>query len=436
MTIEVTRLGNGLWVASDVMAGVETASVGVWVKAGSRSEREGEHGIAHLLEHMAFKGTYRRSARDIAVAIEAVGGDLNAATSLETTSYNARVLRADIPLAVGLLAEILQESAFDPDELRREQNVIVQEIGATLDTPDDLVFDLFQEAAYPGQPIGRPILGTADSVTGFSRGDILAYLERNYRAPAMVLAAAGAVDHADLVALAERHFGDLSRAPAETVPPARYVGTEMRVERDLEQINLVIGLEGVPWGDDRFEVAQVLAGLLGGGMSSRLFQEVREARGLCYAIQAFHWGFEDSGILGVSAATGEDEVNELVSVTLDELARVQLDADDVEVARVKAGLRAGLLMGLESSASRAERLARHLLSFGRIIPVDEVTARIEAVDAAKVRAMAGECVASASPTLAAIGPATPLQGIGLIADRLKSGPAGSRPRNAASPWRS
>jgi predicted Zn-dependent peptidase len=434
MTIEVTRLPSGLRVATDRMSHVETASVGVWIKAGSRSEAEDEHGIAHLLEHMAFKGTRQRSAKDIAVSIEAVGGDLNAATSLETTTYHARVLKGDVGLAVEILADILQDSVFDRQELRREQNVIVQEIGAALDTPEDLVFDLFQQAAFPGQPIGRPILGTVESVTSFERGNLVRYLDRHYRAPAMVLAAAGAVDHAALAETADRLFRLLPNSFSERPLPARYVGGEQRIERDLEQVNLVVGLQGVPWGSENFEAAQVLANLLGGGMSSRLFQEAREKRGLCYAIQAFHWGFEDIGLLGVSAATGQNELKELLSVTAQEVTRVEHDAEDEEVERVKTQLKASLLMGLESSMARAERLARQLLAFGRVIPIDEIVGRIEAVDAAGVRALARVILSSSKPTLAAVGPLGRLEQFDRIAAELGTRSTSEQAIGAISAW--
>src|SRR5215813_4485254 len=224
MSVEVTRLPTGLVVVTDAMSHLETASLGVWVGSGSRDERPDEHGISHLLEHMAFKGTSRRSARQIAEEIEAVGGDLNAATSVETTAYYARVLKADVPLAIDVLSDILSDPAFDPGELAREQNVIVQEIGAAEDTPDELVFDHLQAVAFPGQPVGRSILGTAQTVRSFDAAGLRAYLARNYRAPDMVVAAAGAVDHAAVVADVERRFAPFAGPAAPAPQPARFVG--------------------------------------------------------------------------------------------------------------------------------------------------------------------------------------------------------------------
>src|SRR4051794_3689779 len=238
MSVEFTRLPSGLVIVTDRMAHLETASLGVWVSAGSRDERADEHGISHLLEHMAFKGTSRRTARQIAEEIEAVGGDLNAATSIETTAYYARVLRADVPLALDVLSDILANPSFDREELRREQNVIVQEIGAAEDTPDDLIWDRLQETAFTGQPIGRSILGTPATVRSFDRTRLAGYLARNYRGPEMVIAAAGAVEHHAVVAEVERLFARFTGPRAPTPEPARLVGGSRIERRDLEQVHI------------------------------------------------------------------------------------------------------------------------------------------------------------------------------------------------------
>ena len=242
MSVEVTRLPSGLAVVTDAMPHLETASLGVWVGSGSRDELSDEHGISHLLEHMAFKGTTRRDARAIAEEIEAVGGDLNAATSVETTAYYARVLRADVPLAIDVLSDILSDPSFDPAELAREQNVIVQEIGATEDAPDDLVFDRLQETAFPGQPVGRSILGTPETVRSFKPDSLRAYLARNYRAPDMVVAATGAVEHRAVVEEVQRRFAKFT-GPAAPVPVPATFGGGSRVEaRDLEQVHIAMAL--------------------------------------------------------------------------------------------------------------------------------------------------------------------------------------------------
>ncbi len=423
MSVETTRLDNGLLVATEAMPHIESAAIGVWVGAGSRSERDGEHGISHLLEHMAFKGTKRRTARQIAEEIEAVGGELNAATSVENTYYYARVLGDDVALAADILGDILLESEFDPEELKREQHVIVQEIGAADDTPDDKVFDLFQGAAWPDQSIGKPILGTVETVRGFGAPALRAYLGTHYRAPQMVLSAAGALDHATVVALAEEKLAGLPTSGGPEDPPARYFGGEKREERDLQETQIVLGFEGRRYGSDDYYAAQLLASVLGGGMSSRLFQEIRESRGLCYSIYAFHWGFTDTGLMGVHVATGEGDVPELVDVLTAELAKAAAAITDAEVDRSRAQMRAGLLMSRESAASRASQMARQILVYGRPLTMQEILSRIDAVAATDVRRVAEEIIRGTPPTLAAIGPLDGLDRLSDIAGRLGTGVA-------------
>src|SRR6478736_5825017 len=278
MTVEVSRLPSGLTVITDSMPHLQTATMGVWVGSGSRDEKAEEHGISHLLEHMAFKGTKRRTARQIAEEIEAVGGDLNAATSSETTAYFASVLKTDMPLAFDVLSDILANPTFDPAELKREQSVIVQEIGASEDNPDDLVFDYLQSTAFPDQAIGRPILGTRETVSSFKEQNLRAYLARNYRGPDMVVAATGAVEHQAVVAEVERHFSRFN-GPAAPPPQSASFGGGVKLEaRDLEQVHIALALEGLSQRHDDLYSLQVFAIVLGGGMSSRLFQEVRERR--------------------------------------------------------------------------------------------------------------------------------------------------------------
>ncbi|MCX5579601.1 M16 family metallopeptidase [Kaistia terrae] len=420
MTVQVTKLKSGLTVATHDMNHLESAALGVWVGAGSRREETSEHGISHLLEHMAFKGTRKRSATDIAEEIEAVGGELNAATSVETTSYYARILKPDAELAVDILSDILCNSAFDADELKREQHVIVQEIGASLDTPEDRVFDFFVESAYPDQPIGRTILGTEETVRRTSSGDLSSYLDRHYHGPNMVLAAAGNVDHDALVKLAEDRFASLPSAELTHSETAHYRGGEMRETRDLMEAQILLGFEGVPYKSDDFHAVQILASMLGGGMSSRLFQEVREKRGLCYSVYAFHWSFADTGLFGIHAATGGEDIEELMPVLLGELERSSLDVTEAELSRSRAQMRASLLMSLESPAARAGQVARQLLLFGRPIPVEEIVARIDDVSVSRVRELAHRIFTGSSPTVAAIGPIDKLVNHGKIGERLGS----------------
>jgi len=420
LSVRTTILDNGMTVLTDDMPHLESASLGIWVKAGSRSETLAEHGISHVLEHMAFKGTPTRSAREIAEAIENVGGDLNAATSIEHTGYFARVLKEDVRLAGDILSDILQNSLFDRRELDREQQVIVQEIGAARDNPDDHVFDLFQSAAFPDQPIGRTILGTVDSVNGFDPDSIRAYMRRNYVGNHMVICAAGAIDHDQLVDIAGERFHDLRREGAPEPEQARYVGGEERLISDHEQAHIVLGFEGRAYNSDGFYAAQVLASVLGGGMSSRLFQEVREKRGLCYSVYAFHWAFADSGIFGVAASTGEEQVGQLIPVIVDELRRATESITDEEVVRVRNQIRAGLLMSLESPSSRAGQLARQQILWGRVIPLQETVERINRITADRVKQVASQIFSNPRISLAGVGPVEALPDPDSIVRQLKN----------------
>ncbi len=400
------------------MPHLETTSLGVWVGSGSRDERPDEHGISHLLEHMAFKGTSRRTARQIAEEIEAVGGDLNAATSAEMTAYYARVLKADVPLAIDVLSDILADPTFDATELRREQHVIVQEIGASEDTPDDIVFDHLQAMAFPRQPLGRSILGTPETVRSFDGMRLRSYLARHYKAPDMIVAAAGALDHGMIVTEVERRFASFG-GPAAPVPePARFGGGVHIEKRDLEQVHLTMALQGVSQTDPALYSLQVFTSALGGGMSSRLFQEVREKRGLCYSIYAFHLSYADTGMFSLYSGTAEADAPELMRVVVDQITAAAENLTEAEVARAKAQMKAGLLMALESSRSRAEQLARQMLAFGRPIPVPELVAKIEAVTVESARAAGGKMIRSSRPAVAVLGPGTGLEAAATIAANL------------------
>lgn len=417
MSARLTVLPSGLSVVTDAMPELGTAAVGVSFGAGARAEAENEHGLAHLLEHMAFKGTRRRSARAIAEEIEQVGGDLNAATGVEQTGYSARVLSADIGLALDILADIVVEPSFDPVELEREKNVIVQEIGAVEDTPDDLVFDWLQEAAFPGQALGRSILGTEASVGALDRASLSGFRERGYRTRDTVVVAAGAVDHDAVVEEAERRFAALPDGEGATASPAVYAGGDRREKRDLEQLHVTLAFEGRPFDAPDAYAAQVFTNLVGGGMSSRLFQEVREERGLAYSVHAFHWAYVDAGLFGCYAATGPKDAADILPVMLDVLMAAAADADEREVARAQAQMKAGLLMSLEQPAARADQHARHQLAHGRPLDVAEIIAKIDAVTVEGAR-RAGRAMLASQPTLAAIGPIRRLMTAERLAERL------------------
>lgn len=420
MSARVEKLASNLTVVTDRMDHLRTASLGIWIGAGSRNEEAHEHGIAHLLEHMAFKGTARRNARQIVEEIENAGGDLNASTGLENTGYYARVLGEDVPLALDILSDILTGSTFDAQELAREQGVILQEIGAANDTPDDIVFDLFQARAFPDQPIGRPILGTPESVRSFTPESLRAYLAKHYRAPRMIVSAVGAVDHAAIVAAVNERLAAVPVDPSMPAPPARYAGGREIGVRDLEQAHIVLGLQGCSYLDPRYFAMQVFTNLLGGGASSRLFQEVREKRGLCYTIYASHQPFSDTGIFSIYAGTDPNDARDLTSVVVEELTDAAETANETEIARVKALIKVGLLGMLESSSARADQLARQILAFGRPIPLDEIAARIDAVTIEDVRAAGHALVATGRPTFAGLGPASGLESAARIAENLES----------------
>jgi predicted Zn-dependent peptidase len=417
--LKITRLRNGLTVATEAMPGVATATLGVYVGAGSRHERADENGLSHLIEHMAFKGTETRSARRIAEDIENVGGEINAATSVESTSYTARVLGEDAGVALDVIGDILTRSTFEAGELAREKGVILQEYAAVEDTPDDVVYDAFTEAAFPDQPIGRPILGRPETIQSFDRAGIEAYIAREYTPDRMVLAAAGAVEHAAIVEAAERHFGDLAPSRAPAAVAGSYGGGERRLQRKLEQANLVIGLPGLSFRDDGYYALHIFAQVLGGGLTSRLWHEVRETRGLAYEIQAFHWPFSDCGLFGIGAGTSGTDLPELVDVTLAATVKAVDDLDTIEIARAKAQLKVALLSALETPGGRIERNARQLLAWGRVIPSAEVIAKVDAVTVEDVRA-AGRTLLTGAPTLAAIGPIRKLPSLDRITAQLRA----------------
>ena len=417
-TIRETTLASGLKVVTDPMDTVETASLGVWVDAGTRHEPAAVNGVSHLLEHMAFKGTGRRSAQDIAEEMDSCGGHLNAYTARDHTAYYAKVLKEDTGLALDIISDILQHSSLDSEELAREQAVVVQEINQAIDTPDDIIFDHFQETAYPDQPLGRAVLGTEDLVRSMDRLTVLDYMRGHYSAPRMVLSASGRIDHDALVEAAETAFADLPPPMATATQTALYRGGDFREDRDLEQVHVVVGFDGIAYDDPDYYTASVLSTLLGGGMSSRLFQEVREKRGLVYSIYSFASSYSDGGLFGVYAGTGEDEVAELIPVMCDEIVKVGGGVRDDEVQRARAQLKSSILMSLESTSSRCEQLARQVVIYGRPLPVAEVVAKVEAITAEDCARVARRLFAGI-PTIAAIGPLSKVEDYDRIAARLR-----------------
>lgn len=402
MTISISTLSNGMRVITDSNDRVDSAAIGVWVNVGSRYEDKSVNGIAHFLEHMAFKGTKTRSALQIAESIENVGGYLNACTSRETTAYYARVLKEDTDLAIEILADIIQNSVFDAQEMDRERDVILQEISQCNDTPDDIIFDHFQETAYKGQAIGRSILGPQETVRNLNREDLIKFISENYVASRMVLAATGNISHDAIVAMAEEKFKDLKRDNAVSFDKASYKGGEFSESRDLEQLHVLLGFEGVALDDPQYYTVSVLATLLGGGMSSRLFQEVREKRGLAYSIYAFKSCFSDSGMFGIYAGAAPDQAVELLDVISSEVRNVAQNLSEDMLKRAKAQLKASLLMSLENVSTRCEQLAQHMLFFGRPISRAEIIDRVEAVNLEAIAQVAHK-IFSSTPTIASLG---------------------------------
>ncbi|MBB5518669.1 M16 family metallopeptidase [Amphiplicatus metriothermophilus] len=402
---QVSVLSNGVRVAVDPMPELESAALGVWADAGAMDEAPEENGVAHLLEHMAFKGTTRRTARAIAEEIESVGGYLNAATSYQRTGYYARVLKNDVPLAFDILADILTDPLFDEGELAKEREVVAQEIGEAWDSPDDAVMDILQAEVYRGQPLGRPILGSLETVRSHDRARLRSFMDRLYGPENLVVAAAGAVDPDRFLALVERHFAEL-KAPAPRPARAKpaYTGGARRDARDIEQIHLAVAFPGVSVRHEDYFATRVFAEAFGGGMASRLFQVIREERGLAYSVYAYADCYDDTGVVGAYAGADPAQAETILKLMRGELEKAAESFSEAEAARARAMLKSTLLMGLESPMNRIEAAAAHLFAYGRIVPPDELRARIEATTAADMRRCAGRALEAGPPSLAAVGP--------------------------------
>jgi predicted Zn-dependent peptidase len=419
MTVELTKLDNGMVVVTDRLDHVQSVAMGTWVDVGARNETPDINGISHMLEHMAFKGTRKRSALQISEEIEAVGGQMNAYTSRENTAYYCKVLHEDQELAIDVIADILQNSTLDAKELERERQVILQEIGQANDTPDDIVFDYFQETALPDQALGRSILGSPENVASLSRDDLFDFMSRRYSPQRMVFAASGNVEHDHIVDLVNTKFDNLPKHEDHDMEALQYQGGQRIQNRELEQVHVIFGLPTVSYTDDAFYDIQVFNTLLGGGMSSRLFQEIREKRGLVYSVYSFTSHYVDGGLFSIYAGTGPDDLAELMPVMCDELVRATQDLTEEEVNRARAQLKASVVMGMESNSARCETLARQIQVFGHTQSIDEIIAKIEAVDLEKVR-KAGQSMLSGTPTLTALGPVRGMPDFDALKGRLSA----------------
>ena len=384
--MQLTILANGLKVASREMAGIETVAVGLYADTGSRHEARNLSGLAHLFEHMVFKGAGERSAREISEAIEDVGGDLNAATDREGTSFNASLLSEHLGLGVELIADMILRPHLTAADLEREKDVVAQELGEARDTPSDIIFDDLQAAAFVDQPLGRSVLGDEASISAVTVDDLKAWRETQYRAGSVSLVAAGKLSHGALVALAETHLGGLPAGVVEAPAPARFTGGDRVGRTGSDQAHLALGFAGPPQRDPDYFAARLFADAVGGGMSSRLFQQLREERGLAYSVYASLYPFSDIGLLSIYAATARDQSAASAQLIEDVLAAATRDVTQREVDRVRTQAKAGLLMSMESPWGQAHYVARQLAVYGRLVDPSEVIADLEAVTVDAVRA--------------------------------------------------
>lgn len=421
-SIRTTTLPNGLRIVTDTMSDAESVALGVWVGVGTRHEELHENGIAHMVEHMLFKGTAKRTAQQISEVIEDAGGHINAYTGREVTAYYIHILKEHAALALDVIADMLQNATFPVDELERERQVIIQEVNMYLDTPDDLVFDLAQEAAYPGQALGAPGLGKVDILNKIDRDALFNYIRARYAPERMVVSAAGAIEHDTFVQMVASVFTNLPATNDNghhlSYAPARYAPTPSLVEKDTEQTHLVLGFQGIKRGDPRIHAVKILSGILGGGTSSRLWQEIREKRGMVYSIYSFYDSYSDDGQFGVYAGSSPDNLPEMVPVMLDEIKKIQDSVTPQELARAKSQITASLRMGREKVMTRAEQQGRYMLGYGKPLDPQQLIREVEAVTAEDVKSVAQQIFAT--PLLvSAIGPLGSLMPVSGMADHLR-----------------
>lgn len=415
---KLTTLPNGLRIITDYVPSVESVAVGIWVGVGTRNENLNVNGVAHMVEHMLFKGTASRNTREIIEAIENVGGRMNAFTGREVTGYHVHLLKDDLPLAMDVLADMVQNSVMPEEELEQERGVILQEIGMCNDTPDDIIFDNYFETAYPSQSLGAPILGTSDIITGMTRDTLMAYVKSFYTPSRLVVCASGNLDHDAFVRQVESSFTALPTGENDNKTAAVYAGgVEHRTKRELEQSHLILGFQGLSYVDPDYYAVRVLAALFGGGMSSRLFQEVREKRGLVYSIYSFHSSYTDDGQFGIYAGTGADKLPALIPVICDEILKLSDTINEEELKRAKAQLRSSALMGRESMMRRADQNAKDMLLYGKLRTPDDIIESINAVDIPTLKSLSMK-IFSTSPTMAALGPLDQLESFEDVKKRL------------------
>ena len=404
MTINTHTFPNGFRIATESIPNFKTVALGIWIKVGGRHETKDQNGIAHFLEHMAFKGTNARTSLDIAEALENVGGYMNAYTSREITNYYCRIMSEDTPLALDVISDIVLNSTLAQDDLELERNVILQEIGQTNDTPDDIIFDWLQATAYPNQPYGRSILGPTENVQKFSRQDLVDFTKKHYTPDRMILCASGDVDHEKLIKLCENYFKDLRETSNNSVVPGNFVGGETRVRKSLEQAHFALAFKAPSVKSPNIFAGQIFSIAMGGGMSSKLFQEIREKRGLCYSIFSSLEAGMDTGSLTIYSGTSEDKIAELARVVIEEIKRSVESISEKDLNKARAQLKAGILMSLESTSNRCERLARTISVWDRVVPVNETIEKINTVSLVDLKDFAQKLCAGSQPAMALYGP--------------------------------
>lgn len=402
-TVETTQLDSGLRIATDKMQDIETVSVGVWVNTGSKNESIEDNGISHFLEHMAFKGTENRTVRELAETFDELGGKFNAFTSRERTVYYAKVLKEDIEKAVDILADILLNSTFDAEELEKERGVILQEIAMTLDDPDEAIDDFHQEAAFENQAIGRSILGSTKNVESITRDDLNRYIDKQYTTENIVVSFAGNINHNTSVNLVKKHFKNLKEGTRNTHESAIYTGGEFDKYRKLEQVHTILGFKSCDYLSDDYFTAKIMSIVLGGGMSSRLFQEVREKRGLAYGIYSYNMSYADSGEFRVCSSSTPQNVNELLKVTCGELLKITQNVTNKELTRAKKQVKSALLMAQENSDNRSQKLGSDMLAFGKYRDPVDVVAKIEKITVQDIEKLANKTFLSNKMTFSRLG---------------------------------
>jgi len=403
MKYEKTTLKNGLQIITQSRPDIETVSLGLWVNTGSAYEPENINGISHFIEHMVFKGTKKRNALQISEDIENVGGQTNAYTSREFTAFYAKMLKSDIELAVDVIADFVAAPTFDETEMKKEKEVVIQEIKQSVDTPDDAVFDYFQEKAFPNLALGRTILGPEETVRSFDADMMRAYMKTHYGANNMVAVAVGNLNHQNFVKMIEDRLGDFNNKADFEIFDQTYGGGFTVQKRDIEQVHFLLGFKGIDYKNPMYYPISVFSTMFGGGMSSRLFQEIREKRGLVYTVYSFTNSHTLGGLFGIYAGTTADELTKLIPVISDEIKKVCNEKiSPKELERAKIQLKASMLMALEKSSSTAEVMARQTLIHGRIIPTDETIERLESVNLDDVQ-KAAQMLFASNPTYALLG---------------------------------